>query len=285
VISNTLSTTQAATYSLLIPHPRPEAKGFPIPNGTAFFISKDGHFVTARHVITKQEPSGKLVLQNAKELKLTKPEIVPQGLVDNISIVKDWPEFDMALLKADFDSNKNREAFKEKTGFDYIEVDFELHPEGTEVYSYGYPLPHFKLEMNANFMVGFHYFCPRTTSAIISSHYDVIGPIFSPRYPKNYVIDKALNYGNSGGPIIVQSTGKAIAVCTKFQPAAIPQVGGTKVEIPSLYGIASSLGNIENELTQLVKLCRHDFEIIEDKKRYSFFRCSKCGETKKIWKS
>ncbi len=66
------------------------------------------------------------------------------------------------------------------------------------------------------------------------------------------MIDKALNYGNSGGPIIVEETGKVISVCTQFQPVLIPQQKGF-IMTPSLYGITSSFKNIEKDLTELIK--------------------------------
>jgi len=69
-----------------------------------------------------------------------------------------------------------------------------------------------------------------------------------------YVIDKALNYGNSGGPIVVQETGRVVALCSRFQPVKIPQGGDINVSIPSLYGVATSLKNIEEELKTYLKL-------------------------------
>jgi hypothetical protein len=69
--------------------------------------------------------------------------------------------------------------------------------------------------------------------------------------PKVYVLDKALNYGNSGGPIIATETGKVHAICSRFQPVYVPQShladkNGNLLRImtPSLYGVVSSLGNI-----------------------------------------
>ncbi len=68
--------------------------------------------------------------------------------------------------------------------------------------------------------------------------------------PKVYVLDKALNYGNSGGPIVAAETGKVHAFCSRFQPVAIPQNhiqdqqgNPTMIYIPSLYCVVSSLAN------------------------------------------
>jgi len=61
------------------------------------------------------------------------------------------------------------------------------------------------------------------------------------------MIDKPLNPGNSGGPIIATESGKVFAICTGFQlmpviqkhwwPAPVP------IAVPSLYGIVFSLSN------------------------------------------
>jgi len=61
-------------------------------------------------------------------------------------------------------------------------------------------------------------------------------------------LDKALNYGNSGGPIIASETGNVHAFCSRFQPVVIPQShlkddkgSHLGVMIPSLYGVVSNL--------------------------------------------
>lgn len=70
--------------------------------------------------------------------------------------------------------------------------------------------------------------------------------------PQHYILDKALNYGNSGGPIIAVETGYVHALCSRFQPVFVPQIHLANAEgkypavlIPSLYGVASSLKNQE----------------------------------------
>lgn len=248
MITNTLARTKSATCSILVPHPNPAFKGFPTANGTGFFISPDGYFMTARHVLTFQG-----TLLDASKIILTKPDLFPSPHITGLKLVKDWAPYDLVLLKADFDKVKQQESFKSKTTFDYLEVDFELAPEGSDVYSFGYPLGECEVKSNSTMTVGVHYDFPRCTSAIISSHHDVIGPIMGSASPKYYVIDKALNYGNSGGPLVLEQNGKALATITRFQPVNIPQLAGVKVMIPSLYGITTSLQNIENELKALIK--------------------------------
>jgi serine protease Do len=101
---------------------------------------------------------------------------------------------------------------------------------------------------------GFHYAYPRATSAIVASHHiqaGFLGTINKP--PLSYVIDKALNYGNSGGPIVDNRTGKVFAVCSAYQEVQIEQKRlKSMITIPTLYSYASSLYWIKNELTNLI---------------------------------
>lgn len=239
MIGKTLSNTQKATVCVLVPHPDPRYKGFPSPVGTGFFVSNRGYLVTARHVISKD--SRTLYAPNEIQIERPAEDILSQA-VPVSKIVKDWMSFDLALLKID-DNALNQFA-------DFLQIEFNTVPEGTEVYSYGYPLPKINVKGAAQFMVGFHYFSPRTTSAIISSHHWYIGPLRGRGFPTHYVIDKALNYGNSGGPIVVCDTGKVISVCLRFQSVLIPQQA-IEIEIPSLYGITVSLRNIQDDLVSL----------------------------------
>lgn len=242
MITETLEHTKKATFTVLIPHPNPKFKGFPTPNGTCFFISKDGFFLSARHVFK--------TIQDFSKVILTKPEVIPPPHINNIEIVRDWKEYDLILLRADFDANKNKHYFNNKNGFDFIEPEFDIIPEGTKAYSFGYPLPKIQVEENSKVMFGFHYYCPRTTSFIVSSHFDIIGPIMGQKFPIHYAIDKALNYGNSGGPIVLQESGKVFSVCSRFQPVDVPQKSGATIGLPSLYGITTSLKNIEADLKE-----------------------------------
>lgn len=243
MIRKSLDRTKESTLTVFTPHPDPKARGFPIPKGTGFFVSTEGYLITARHVIKKEESDD---LYGESDVSVG----IMGGHCGNIKIIKEWPNFDLVLLKVDSESTQPKGIFK-KHHFPFLEIDFNIIPEGTPVYSFGYPLPKFEVKGNEKFLVGVHYYCPRTTSAIISSHHEMIGMLISGSkfIPKYYIIDKALNYGNSGGPVVVCESGKVVSVCVRFQPVNIRQGGGT-IMIPSNYGITSSLGNIESDLRE-----------------------------------
>lgn len=52
MIRKTLSTTKLATFSIDLPNLDTKMQGLPMPRGTGFFVSRDGWFITAAHVIT-----------------------------------------------------------------------------------------------------------------------------------------------------------------------------------------------------------------------------------------
>ena len=51
MIAKTAASTKKATFAVQVPNPTTRAREFPSPRGTGFFISNDGYFVTARHVL------------------------------------------------------------------------------------------------------------------------------------------------------------------------------------------------------------------------------------------
>ena len=235
IIRNTVNHTKEATYVVHIPKTELD---FPFPNGTGFFISSEGYFITANHVIKG--------VRNFSKVRFSQPD---GAHVLNITLITQWENYDLALLKANFEANKDRETFKDRDGFPFLEIDFDEKIEGTPVYVYGYPLPEVKLVGRSNgLMIGTIGFCPRVTSAVISSKYDMIRASRSENDPKIYAIDKPLAYGNSGGPLILTESGKVFAVAVRFQPISIPQSSQSIIKVPTTYGIVSLLANIESEL-------------------------------------
>ena len=250
MIRNSLKRTIDATFLVRVPDP--SNHDFPTPFGTGFFVSKDGHFVTARHVVTgATDPSGIQLSHHAQAA-----EIGP--VLRNPQLLYSSSEVDLAVLKFDFAAHSAQQWAKERNGFPFLEVDLDEHEEGTPVYSFGYPLPETRLEIQEDeggtlsHITGMDWICPRVTSAIVSSRWEVLGPVQTLGPSPFYVLDKAFNYGNSGGPIVLQESGKVIAAVVRFQPLEIPQpIAGLRIVIPSLYGVASSLKNWEQGFRNL----------------------------------
>ncbi len=258
MIKKTLEKTKKSTFVVLIPHPNPSFKDFPTPSGTGFFFNSRGYFLTARHVIQKIDPQGKISMNSAgipelfdvAKITLLRPEL-DSVYISGLTLVSDFPELDLVILKADFEKHKNQESLKDKTEFPNIDIDFSVISEGEAVYSFGYPLSEYQVQQlpsPSGIMIGTDTYFPRVTSSIISSHYEEIGAILTDSFPKHYIIDKALNYGNSGGPIVVEETGKVISVCTSFKPMTMKNSG---IIIPSLYGTTISLKNIQKQIEAL----------------------------------
>jgi len=252
MIRRTLTATQLATFSIDLPNAA--ATGMPVPTGTGFFVSGDGWFVTAAHVVTKDN----------------RPDAPPRDDIDKAWLMKEFrpgqpearmcqyprldlvePDFDFALLKLDFARNADKEHLKGKSEFPHLIVSTRQLEEGEPVYAFGYPLSTFGLfPSNPNIVMGHVSHCPRTTSAIVAATMDVTRMVSTSNDPQVYVLDKALNYGNSGGPIVAVDTGNVHALCSRFQPMRVRQPNlrdkngkELQVEIPSLYGVVSSLGN------------------------------------------
>ena len=134
------------------------------------------------------------------------------------------PSTDFALLKVDFAANANKVHLQDRTGFPYIEVSSRELAEGEPVYSFGYPLSESGLLVNTpGVVVGHAAHSPRVTSAIVASTMESTRLVTTTADTKVYVLDKALNYGNSGGPIVATDTGKVHALCSRFQPVRGPR--------------------------------------------------------------
>ncbi len=238
MIRKTIENTKLATF--VVHTPIKEQNDFPAPSGTGFFISSDGYFITAQHVVKE--------VTDFSKIHFSLPEVT---MVKHITHVKDWPEYDISLLKTDFLKNNTRELFKEREDFPYLEPDFNNYMEGTPVYSYGFPLP--ETFIRGNF--GFVNINTRVTSAVISSTKEKVKAFRSPSDAKFYSIDNSLIYGNSGGPVILQESGKVIGLCVRFQPVPIIQnhlQGKPQIFIPTSYAIVSSLSNVKDYLQQHV---------------------------------
>lgn len=203
----------AATYAVELPND--VLKGMPAPVGTGFFISPDGWFVTAAHVVTQNGRSDGPARDDVGEACLMKEprhECPVGAMCQSLRLEYIDPETDFALLKVDLEANRNKGWMKGKSAFPYIEVSERSLEEGESVYAFGYPLSNSRIIHEDQWMVMAHSsLFPRTTSAIVSSLLEGTTPVWTmPFIPEVYVLDKALNYGNSGGPIVATETGKGL---------------------------------------------------------------------------
>lgn len=249
MIRQTLKATQDATFSIDIPHP--ENRGMPTPRGTGFFVSTDGLFITAAHVVADKEGNPLPDLEKSW-LKRESRDWPPfLGQVDHPTLEYLDMAHDFALLRCDFEKNRTKTVLKDRDGFPHITVGVKPLEEGEPVYAYGYPLSEaFSRETPDGIVVGGTIMRPRVTSAIVASTIEGRGMVSTPNDVQKYVLDKALNYGNSGGPIVAVDTGHAHAFCSSFQPVQIPQshlrnTDGKPLSIvvPSLYGVVVSLAS------------------------------------------
>ncbi len=219
------------------------------PRGTGFFVSGDGWFVTAAHVVTEDANSNKTRsdVNQGSLSKETRPG-QPPAMCQHLELNHVDLENDFALVKVDLQKNLDKAFLQGQKQLPFIDISVRRLDEGEPVYAFGYPLPSARVSQVSFGMVGSVGQCPRVTSAIVSSTFERSKMIMSARDTQVYVLDKALNYGNSGGPIVATSTGKAYAFCSRFQPMSVPQThlgNGAYVVIPSLYGIVVSLANPE----------------------------------------
>jgi hypothetical protein len=255
MIRQTLQNTKKATFAIV-----GDNNGIYHPFGTGFFVSADGWFVTAAHVLFNQQTkqpnfdhSTIVLMRDAFDEQRVGNSTCCFGAVHEV-----LDNFDFALLKIDEKELENSKWLKDRK-IEHLIVSEDLLEEAQPVYSYGYPLSqglsitnNIPIDINAvnpegkKFLINtsVQALCPRTTSAIISSITEN-SLKESCECPDTYVLDKALNYGNSGGAIISVETGLVHGICSYFQPVFIPQPhlqnGQVQIMIPSLYGIVKNL--------------------------------------------
>jgi serine protease Do len=168
VIRKTLGATKNATFAVLLPNIR--NRGLPTPNGTGFFVSPDGWFITAAHVVTENGSSNGPVRKDIGQGWLQQELGGQNGFCQNVALELVDPETDFALLKCDFSARSNKAWLVGKSNFPYIEVSSRPLEEAEPVYAFGYPLSEGTLVVSGGpVTIGHIALCPRVTSAIVAS--------------------------------------------------------------------------------------------------------------------
>src|SRR5258706_169644 len=168
MIRRTLKATQLATFSVDLPDSA--RRDMPTPAGTGFFISPDGWFVTAAHVVTQNGSPDGPVRSNISQawlMKEARPGHPISGMCQGPVLDYIDPAVDFALLKVDFESHKGKQFLIGKVGFPYLTVSIRQLDEGEPVYSFGYPLSQASLLVDdPGKAMGYAAHSPRVTSAI-----------------------------------------------------------------------------------------------------------------------
>jgi len=199
----------------------------PRPAGTGFFVSPDGWFVTAAHVVLQDDCNPKPDINGSWLMKegRNRDGLVAGAMCQSVSLEFVDRATDFALFKVDFEKNRSKEWLTGRNEFPFLRVSSRALEEAEPVYSFGYPLGEAKLTKDSpDIKVGHVAHRPRVTSAIVASDFEEARMIMTDRDVVTYVLDKALNYGNSGGPIVSVETGDVHAFCSRFQPVVIPRV-------------------------------------------------------------
>jgi serine protease Do len=230
----------------------------PCPVGTGFFVSRAGVFVTAAHVVTQNyKPHGPPRDDLDKGWLMTEPPPGDWGrrMCVGMSLVHIDAQHDIAILNVDLAANSDRAWMPD--GFPFVPVTFDELEEAEPVHSFGYPLADATHYDFGEVIYGDPLLTPRITSAIVSSKIEKTEMVRGEFLPDIYVLDKALNYGNSGGPIVATATGLVHAVSSRFIPVTIVQRASdgkeSTLKIPSLYSVAVGLSNssVRQELERL----------------------------------
>lgn len=142
----------------------------PCPVGTGFFVSRDGVFVTAAHVVTQNyKADGPPREDIGKGWLMTEPPPDDWGrrMCVGLSLAHLDAQHDIAILRVDLAANRDKAWMPD--GFPAIPVSFDELEEGEPVYSFGYPLAHAMRFDFGEVMYGDPVLTPRITSAIVSS--------------------------------------------------------------------------------------------------------------------
>lgn len=250
-IPTSLSATKRATFA--ITRPRLANMEGREAVGSGFMIHPDGFFLTALHVLDGADvAAAQLVLEQINDGE-------GDSEIARGELLHEWEEFDLALMKFDVRHRRGPDGAMNKTGLPHVPIRFDPVDEGAPVYSFGYPMPRDVPtgpdEQSAPSGSRGPQHAPRITSAIVSSTTwrRCLGDEGIPY--ALYVVDRPFLVGNSGGPVVLQETGEAFAVCFKTQTYEVEQAGeAPSLRLPSPFGLAVSMSNVADDLSDALGL-------------------------------
>src|SRR5581483_2238228 len=133
MIRKTLATTKAATFSIHLPNP--SRAGVATPAGTGFFVSPDGWFLTAAHVVMingqLRDDLNKAILDQSIHPNTIESLTIFRGM--DVEVASPDVGADFALMKVDPGRNPRDKPFP------YLQVSRKELEEGSPVYAFGYP--------------------------------------------------------------------------------------------------------------------------------------------------
>lgn len=168
-----------------------------VARGTAFAVSKEGHFLTAFHLIEDDYDD---IKKNKKVVGLM--GMHGHGVNDEpafrVDVIEVYPKYDMALLKGK----------SERDGF--IPTSATMSLPGAWIATIGYPLSYYEPSIN-QVIVGKRFVSAMISRGILKNGVRMVE------------LDKHLSHGHSGGPIMGLS-GAAFGLATAYD------IGWTKVK-------------------------------------------------------
>jgi len=193
-----------------------------VSQGTAFSISAN-RFLTCHHVIENL---------NVSRLKLVgslNPEGGPPLIMLDIVDVRSDPELDIALLT----TNEVRR--------EMVPITFQPGPPkvGLDILAVGYPLPEQRRpELIEN---------ERRINVAVHHTFRAVRGIVASRLADNnrFEIDKLLNPGQSGGPVVSIESGKLVGICEAFR-----EYPGQNRMMPSDLSVCVSADAVRNKLSE-----------------------------------
>ncbi len=254
VIKDSLPGVRLATFCVMLPEPKRDGRLTPM--GTGFFISADGLFVTARHVLGVTDGRSGTVRDDVNRITFVRPNGSKGGIrrIAGARLVFDDVDHDVAILKA------KRVG---KSGFPYLSVSRREANEGDLVYCFGYPhsdlfgpptgMPRVtsvcSISVQNNWILVLK---PKVASALVAAKSCPSRIRGVRKLGADYSIDRGIDFGMSGAPVILPETHRVIGVAVETEAVIVPQThlhwpgcncGPIKISVPGSFGIVASLAH------------------------------------------